>query len=315
MITETNIFIAGNNGKGKSKCNDHILTSFICNCSANDLWIFLIQLDKEDLIIYEDAEQVMGFADDLIKTNMMLDYIINEIKRRTIIMRPLKKKGLANNVYEYNEHNPNNKFPMIVIDVDEFSSLVHEPSDSKEIKDLKSSIESKFIKISQVGRALGIFYIVSIQRPTVDRVHPFIKSQSNVKIVFGVSNQKSSEVCIDNDMAVGLPPRRAITCVNTDYNVLFTTKLPDSDVLRFIKPHLKPGHRTIFDIIESNKKAEENKLKINNNIESQGKIHKQTYKQDFNKVTPNKEDVINENIKKIPGFIPYEPVIGGKVKK
>lgn len=312
MIKDTNIFLSGNNGRGKSKCNDHILTSFICNCPKNDIWIFLIQLDKEDLIIYEDAEQVMGFADTLEKTDMMLEYITQEMKRRTEIMRPLKKKGLANNVYEYNRHNPKNKFPMILIDIDEFSSLVHELSDSNDIKKLKDSIVTKLIKIAQVGRAMAIFYVISIQRPTVDRVHPFIKSQSNVKIVFGVSNQKSSEVCIDNDMAVGLPPRRAITCVNGDYSVLFTTKLPDTEVLRFIKPYLKPGHRNIFNIIES--KSQEN-TNVQHEEVKQGKIPKQHIEQDFSKVTPDKELILQENIKMIPGWVPYEPIEGGRIKK
>jgi hypothetical protein len=53
MRKETNVFLAGNNGKGKSKCNDHILTSLICSCTRQEINIALIQLDKEDLIIYD----------------------------------------------------------------------------------------------------------------------------------------------------------------------------------------------------------------------------------------------------------------------
>lgn len=309
MRVATNIFLSGNNGKGKSKCNDHILTSLICSCTRKDIQIFLIQLDKEDLIIYEDADQVMGFADTLEKTDNILDYVIKEMYRRTEIMRPLKKQGLANNVYEYNKHNPNKRFPMILIDVDEFSSLVHETSDSQSIKKLKDKIVTKFIKISQVGRAMGIFYVISIQRPTVDRVHPFIKSQSNVKVAFGVSNLKSSEVSLDNNMAVGLPPRRAVTCVNGEYNLLFTTKLTDEDVLKHIKRYLNPGHETIF---EDNK--EEDTIDEESTIENCKPMpppHKtptggKVPKNDFSKVEYSKQKALEEFYKKYPNAVPYK---------
>jgi S-DNA-T family DNA segregation ATPase FtsK/SpoIIIE len=317
MIKDNNVFISGNTRKGKSKANDHILTSTICSCTKNDIWIFLIQLDKEDLIIYEDAEQVMGFADDLEKADIVLTFIIKEMRKRTEIMRPLKKKGLANNIYEYNKNNPKNKFPMIMINIDEFSSLVIEGSDLKEVKLLKESIIDKLIKIAQIGGALGIYYIISVQRPTVDRIPSFLKAESNVKICFGVSNQKTSEVCLDNDMAVGLPPRRAVTFVNSEYSMLFTTSLPDSEVLRLIKPHLKPGHRTIFDIVKSKEKGEDKAI----DKSKQGKVslpseqpEKPVVKLDFSKVSPDKDKLLEENIKKIPNFVPYNPEPVGRVK-
>jgi S-DNA-T family DNA segregation ATPase FtsK/SpoIIIE len=239
------IFIAGSTGTGKSKLVDHVLTSLICSCSIKELELYLIQVAKEDLYIYEDAEQMRCFCTDVKKTEKMLRHLHEKMHERSKRIIPLKKRGLAGNIVEYNKRNIIDAMSTVYVVIDEFSSLMKANNDSNEIKALKDSIMFFLEEIAQIGRSVGVFLILSLQRPTADKLPPFVKAMCNVKVSFRQTNKRSSEVAMDDDSAVGLEMREAIYDIG-ERDYLKTSTITDKQILELIKPKLKPGHRTLL---------------------------------------------------------------------
>jgi S-DNA-T family DNA segregation ATPase FtsK/SpoIIIE len=286
------LFICGSTGSGKSKLVDHVLTSLIFGCNVLELELYLVQIAKEDLYIYEDMEQVRCFATNIEKTYLMLKHISSKMHERSKLIIPLKKKGIAGKITEYNKRNPANIMSTVYVVIDEFSSLMVKTSDSKEIKEWKGNIMDCLEEIAQIGRSVGVFLILSLQRPTADKLPPFVKAMCNVKISFRQTNKKSSEVALDDDTALNLEPRMAIIDTS-ERNFLKTLDITDKAIINYLKPHLKPHHRTlIFDKVNS-----DNKPKEKGTQKSKGRTPIE-----FNKVSPTKDAAISN----IPNFVPYE---------
>ena len=335
------IMLSGANGSGKSRLLDCILTSLICNCNEKELELYLVQLAKDDFIIYEDAIQCKAFCDDLSKTNNMLEYIMNLMNDRMKLIKPLRKHGKGNNISDYNKLNPNKKMPVVMVMFDEYASITDTSNNSKKVKLLKQQIVGKVERIAQFGRALGVFLTVCLQRPTAQMLSPFVKSQSNLRISGKQNNQKSSEVAMDDSNAALNLDQRTFVYKTLDYDYIKTPYINDKIILENIKPSLQPNHKTIFDRPKELLKKENNISKNSNKVKQVGNgvievnpskiklpkgkektavakdkekiIHKDTkeVQLNFDKVDPNiiqkKDEKTKINISKIPNFVPYNP--------
>lgn len=294
------ILVSGTTRSGKSKLTDCILTNLIHNCSKNDLELYLFQVSKNDLILYEDCIHTRCFADNLFKALYVLEYIQNEvIPQRNEIIKPYRKKAILDNVYEYNNlKTTKEKLPMILLCFDEMASIFNTKGDDKDTKKIKEQIVRCIQNIAQYGGSLSIFLLSSIQRPTVDMMPSFIKSMSNTIISLRQANSKSSEVATDDsNLALDLKQREFVYKLdNWDYGLV--PLVNNKTIYNIIKPKLDPNHKKLFDdvkyvnINEKMNKINKNKQKIENNSH-------------FNK---NKDEQIEENVAKIKDFVPYEPI-------
>jgi hypothetical protein len=260
------VLISGTTGGGKSKLLDCILTTQIHNHTPKDLWLFTIQLDKCDLLAYEDATITKGFADNLDKAVVMLEYIMQEIKIRNKLVAIVKKKFIGSNITDYNKYNPKNKQPTILVVLDEMASIAEKGSDNPVTKAKKQMIDDMLSAVAQYGRSNNVFLISCLQRATANLLNPFIKSMSNLKISFRQSNSKSSEVSMDDStIALDLAQRVAVFKL-LSYDFLQTPYIDDPLIEKYIKDKLQPNHITIFDSIESSQRLEElNNLGSKNN--------------------------------------------------
>lgn len=254
--------LSGSNGSGKSRLLDCILTNLICNNSYEDLTLYLVQLAKNDLIIYEDVKHCYAFCNTLEKTDIMLNHIIMQMDYISQLIAPLRKCGKGSDIHDYNKLHKNNKIPVRYVVVDEYASLTDSTNDNKENKDLKSKIVSKIERIAQYGRALGVFLIVCLQRPTANMLSPFVKSQSNLRISGKQNNSKSSEVAMD-DSNIALNLEERIFVYKTyDYDYIKTPTIDDKMIINHIKPYLQPNKRTLFDdAVKLNKVNNQDKVK------------------------------------------------------
>lgn len=251
------VLVSGTTGGGKSKLLDCILTTQIHNHSPKDLWLFPIQLDKCDLLAYEDADICKGFADNLDKAVVLLEYIMEELKIRNKLVAIVKKKFIGSNITDYNKHHPKNKQPTILVVLDEMASIAEKSSDSPIVKAKKQMIDDMLSAVAQYGRSNNVFLISCLQRPTAQLLNTFIKSMSNLKISFRQSNQKSSEVAMDDSsIALDLAQRVAVYKL-LSYDFLQTPYIDDPLIEKYIKHKLKPDHRTIFNEAQSNKRLQE----------------------------------------------------------
>jgi S-DNA-T family DNA segregation ATPase FtsK/SpoIIIE len=246
MLDFPHVLLSGANNSGKTRCLDCALTTLIHHCTKEELELYLVQIAKSDLIIYEDAEQTKAFADTLSKTAEVLGHILGEMEARDKLIRPLKKAGRGSNISDYNKLNPDKKLPYCFVTFDEMSSLFDVSGNDKETIKLKKDIINMLEQVWQYGRALGIYGIACTQRPTADKLSPYVKSQSNLMISFKQNNQKSSEVAInDSSIALCLPARVAVY-LTTEYDYLKTPFITDKIIIKYIKNKLAPYHKNLF---------------------------------------------------------------------
>lgn len=294
MIKWPHILVTGGTRSGKSKMTDCILTNLITNCREKDLELYLCQVAKSDLILYEDAKQTRAFADTLDKTLIVLQHIEDKMNERSEIIKPFRKKAMADNYIDYNKIRPMDKISTAYVVFDEMSSLFNTKGCCKEEKEIKEIIISKIEKIAQYGAGLGVFLICSLQRPTADNISSFIKSQCTCKISFRQNNSKSSEVAMDDaNICLSLEQREFIYYTN-NYNYGLVPLVDNKNIYKTIKPFLESRHRDLFrdlEIIKNVKKSKE-------------KVQEYTPTHIYNKTT---EEILKENIAQIEGYVPYSP--------
>lgn len=290
VVKYPHLLITGGTRSGKSKLMDCMLTNLVCNRNETELELYLCQVAKSDLILYSDCKQTRAFADNLKKTLILLQHIENKMIERDKLIKPLRKKALADNYMDYNKINTNNQLSTTYVVFDEMSSLFQTKGNDRNTKKDKENIVQSIRKISQFGAGLGIFLICSLQRPTVDNLDPFIRSQCTCIVSFRQNNSKSSEIVLDDSkMALGLEQREFIYYTNK-YNYAIVPVVNNRKIYELIKSNIEKDHRDLFKDLK-----------------------KQQYRKcipvDFTRMEREllrtKEDVIKENISKIQGYIPY----------
>lgn len=315
MVKWPHVLITGGTRSGKSKLTDVILTNLINTCSIDELELYLIQVAKSDLIIYEDSEFCKGFADNLDKTEFMLNYLVDNVMAvRDRKIRPLRKRADGDNYHDYNKINED-KISTTYVVFDEMSSLFQTQGCSPTEKSQKIRIIQKIRSIAQYGAALGVFLIMSLQRPTKDNLDPFLKSQSSFIISFRQNNERSSDVALDDPkMALALEQREFIYHTNK-YSYGLVPLITAKKVKKEIEYSFVPGHPTILDNLENdfiddeqddNVTEEDLTLEdfmgINNIADA---INNETDDINLN-MEPTREEILARNIADIPNFVPYE---------
>lgn len=297
------LLVTGTTRSGKSKMADCTLTNLIANCSPDDLQLFLCQVAKSDLCLYEDIIHTRAFADNLEKTATVLKYIKDVIMPERINkIKPYRKKAILDNVYEYNELKKNiDKVPTILICFDEMASLFQTKGNNKEEKAIKEEISGYIESIAQYGASLSIFLYSSVQRPTMDMLPPFIKAMSNIIISLRQANSKSSEVATDNgNLALGLKQREFVYKLD-DWDYGLVPLVNNKKIYEYIKPYIKPNHRTLFDDLA--------KLQHRDGVKSDGKVSLV----ELGTHIKTENEILEENISKINDFVPYESHSGMKI--
>ena len=297
MRKYSHILISGTTRSGKSKLTDCLLTNLVYNCDPKDVNLYLCQVAKYDLCLYEDLEHTKAFADTLDKTLTIMKYIVEtEMPNRANIIKPYRQKAILDNMYEYNElKTTKEKYPMILVVFDEMASLFDKKGNSNAVKNVKEQIESYIQSITQYGASLSVYILSSIQRPTANLLPPFIKAMSNTLISLKQANSKSSEVATDDSkLAVGLPQRQLVYNLD-EWNYGIVPLVNTKDIYQYIKPNIKPNHKTLFDEIKSedSQYIKKSKVKIQNEY-------------DYSKLDYN----IQQNINKIKGYVPYQDYKG-----
>ena len=288
------VLLSGTTGGGKSKLLDCSLATQVYNHTLEDLWLFLIQLDKCDLLIYKDATICKGFADDLDKAIVILEYLLEEKDKRNKLVASVKQKGLGSNITDYNRLHPSNKQTTIWVVLDEMASISEKSSDSKDIKAKKQKVDDMLSAVAQYGRSNNIFLISCLQRPTANLLNPFIKSMSNLKISFRQSNSKSSEVSMDDSsVALDLPLRVAVY-KTLSFDFLQTPFIDDPMIMGFIKSKLNPYHTDIFKEL---KRKEKDSSTEDNNSGKQDISYEQKLKEMEKEISDREKALKKEALK------------------
>jgi S-DNA-T family DNA segregation ATPase FtsK/SpoIIIE len=287
----------GGTRSGKSVQQSVILTNLIANIPPEELQLYLLQVAKSDLILFSRCLHTKAFAETLEQVLQVLEYLVEiEMPRRSNLIKPYRECAKASNYRDYNALKHTEKIVMTYVCFDEMSSLFQEKDGEK--KKIKDKIVFYAEEIARYGGSLGICMINSLQRPTRDNLSSLIKSQCTTVISFRQNNSKSSEVAVDDpSLALGLEQREFVyrlASKDVEYGIVPWVK--DIELEKIIKP-FKKTHRTLFDDLE--KLSHRNGIKKNKESIVEAETHIKTENQ-----------ILQENISKIPDFVPYENPTG-----
>lgn len=208
IIVDMNKFphmlIGGDTGTGKSRILLLILTNLIKHC--DDVDIYLLQIRKNDLVVFNNCKQVKVNSKTLDEVLESLKEIDKECRRREQLID--NTKGYYN-IEDYNKANKK-KLNYIYVVIEEFSFLNISKGDTKEEKQVKAQCLKHIKTIVNVGRSSGIFLITALQKPTNDSIPSDIKAQLCTRVSLKIADEPASIVILGNGNATDLQERELI---------------------------------------------------------------------------------------------------------
>ena len=179
------LLIAGATGSGKSVALNAIVAGLLMERSPAELRMLLIDPKRVELTPYNGVPHllcpVIVEVDEVVG---MLKGVINEMMNR---YRQMEDIGVRN-IEAYNERNPDEPMPFLLVVVDELADLMMTAA---------ADVEQSLCRLAQLGRATGIHLILATQRPSVDVVTGLIKANFPSRISFGVTSHTDSRTILD----------------------------------------------------------------------------------------------------------------------
>lgn len=188
------VLIAGQTNYGKSSALRSILTTLMLYKSPNDLRFVMGDLKFSELTLFRGYAHVESVSTSAPTLAIELAKVRRELDRRGHMLekaRALKTTDIGG-------------IPDIIVCIDEVALL----KDEKEVMTLLQDI-------SAIGRALGVYLILSMQRPDAQALDGKLKNNLNVRISFKQADKVNSKIILDQAGAEKLScPGRAIVMTN-----------------------------------------------------------------------------------------------------
>lgn len=175
-ITEPNALMSGEPGSGKSTQLRSILTTLIQYKSADDLHLYLGDLKMSEFHLFKGVQHVKGLAIFPDELERMLTKVYNEMLNRAKLLNEF-------GVMHVDKLPKEKKVPYIMLAIDEIVMVM----DNQELK-------KKLVQIDSLGRALGIYNILSLQRPSHDILDTKIRSLLTVRMGFRTVDATNSKM-------------------------------------------------------------------------------------------------------------------------
>jgi hypothetical protein len=266
------VMIAGGIGAGKTRFLNMILLSWILSCTPEQVEIYLSDIAKNEFCSFQHVKHVKYYASELEELLEMMRKIKKIIEQRNKIITRCREKGIATNIEEYNKVSKD-KLSYIYIVIDEYSVVAPDASDNKIEKEMKQEVIDIIKKVTKIGRSLGIFTIICLQKTSKTELGEasIIKNMSAVRVSFRANDRPSSEVIMGDNSAVGLADRYAVYSFNGGANkdYLFSPNMTTDMLNEMLESHLEDGfkknksvvNKKVFNpnIVEINTKLKEYK--------------------------------------------------------
>jgi S-DNA-T family DNA segregation ATPase FtsK/SpoIIIE len=180
------LLIAGATGSGKTVCIHAIICCLLLHNTPGDVRFIMIDPKRVELTSYNSLPHLATPV--IVETNralLSLRWMTQEMDKRYQIMAAAR----ARNIEAYNKIRPGEKFPYLVLVIDELADLMMTAGDE---------VEHTLCRLAQLARAVGIHLIVATQRPSVDVVTGLIKANFPSRISFAVTSQVDSRTILDS---------------------------------------------------------------------------------------------------------------------
>ncbi|SDI19713.1 DNA segregation ATPase FtsK/SpoIIIE, S-DNA-T family [Alteribacillus persepolensis] len=174
MVKHPHLLIAGETGSGKSTQVRSILTTLIKTLSPDDLHMYLADMKRSEFHLFRRVEHV----EKVCTKPSELMVILQKLKREA------QKRGdlLDENEVMHVDDLPR-KLPYVLLCIDEVALL-------KKDKEIMNIVE----EVSSIGRALGIFLILSMQRPDAKVLDGKLKINLTVRMGFRCADDYNSRI-------------------------------------------------------------------------------------------------------------------------
>lgn len=185
MVQNPHLLIAGETGSGKSVALRSILTTLVRN--VKDLELYCADLKRSEFHLFRGAaKEVVVDAGGLLK-------IVGRIRRE---MRKRGDQLDAAGEAHIDDLPDWDRPPYIVLAVDELALVKRE-------KDVMDGIE----EIGAIGRALGVFLILSMQRPDSEVLDGKLKNNLTVRMAFRHADEINSRITLGSGEAADIKQR------------------------------------------------------------------------------------------------------------
>ena len=183
MVDHPHLLIAGETGSGKSVALRSILTTLIRQVGAN-LELYCADLKRSEFHVFR------GVANEVVTDVNGLERIVLRLQRE------MRKRGDlmdAEEVAHIDDLPANKRPPYIVLAIDEVALLKREQS-------VMDGVE----EISTIGRALGVFLVLAMQRPDSAVLDGKLKNNLTVRMAFRHSDAINSRITIGSGEAADI---------------------------------------------------------------------------------------------------------------
>ncbi|MFS0766171.1 FtsK/SpoIIIE domain-containing protein [Peribacillus sp. 1P06PB] len=160
-----NLLIYGEPGSGKSSILHVILTTLIQFYSPSELHLHLADFKQNELCVYEGVDHVKSVSYQVKNFAPILGTLKAELIKRGELLK-------NNRVRHVNKLPKDKKPPYIVLCVDEFVMITD------------NDIMSDLLQIASLGRAYGIYLILSMQRPSHKILSTDVRGLLSVRMGF-----------------------------------------------------------------------------------------------------------------------------------
>lgn len=127
----------------------------------------------------------------------LLDYLLAEIERRTLLMQGKVKK-----ISTWNNRFPHKKLSYWVMIIDEFADVMLQPR-------WKAKVEPRLIRVIQLGRAMGVHCLIATQTPKSSVITGLIQNNITAWLALRCGNGHASALMLDGKWdAASLPAIR-----------------------------------------------------------------------------------------------------------
>ncbi|MFE4522587.1 FtsK/SpoIIIE domain-containing protein [Cytobacillus firmus] len=176
LLKQPHILIAGETGSGKSTQLRSILTTFILSKRPEELELYLGDCKKSEFHIFRKVEHVKHVYSNARDIRKMLEHIKKELDERSDLTEMFE-------VSHVDELPAEQKRPYLVVCIDEFVMLRKD----EKIMDILT-------EIAAIGRTLGVFLILSMQRPNAKVLDTTIRANLTVSMGFKLRDAMESKI-------------------------------------------------------------------------------------------------------------------------
>lgn len=176
LATKPHILIAGETGSGKSTQLRSILTSLVLTKKPSELEIYLGDCKKSEFHIFRKVEHVKCVFSSVRDIKKMLSEIKEELDERSDLTEMFE-------VSHVDDLPQDHRKPYILVCIDEFVMLRKDET----IMDILTEIVA-------IGRTLGVFAILSMQRPNAKVLDTTIRANLTTSMGFQLRDAMESKI-------------------------------------------------------------------------------------------------------------------------